>query len=218
MSDKTIYKIITKREDGDELFQVLETNKIEFSLIHNAFEVDTTFSASPYQSEIQILLNQKDFERVDQLMADLAKSQLDLEDKNYYLYHFSSAELIDVIRKKDEWSAYDFQLSKVILMERGEDVSEGRLAALGEERIEMLSQGEDGPELQLVLGYLFALMGGIIGLMIGWYLWKSKKTLPNGEVVKAYNARQQEHGRVIFIIGLLVWILSFVIVVGILFQ
>lgn len=213
MSEKVIYKIFSKQEQGEELFEILEQNKIEFSLVQNAFEVDTTFSGSPYQAEIQVFLNPEDIDRVDELMADLAKSQLDLKDKHHYLYQFSTDELIDLLRKKDEWSTYDYELAKVILGERGEDVSEARLQELKSERIEDLSEGEDGTELQLAVGYLAAFLGGILGVLIGWYLWKSKRVLPNGKVVKMYNERQQKHGRMIFNIGILVWVFSLLIYV-----
>lgn len=209
MSKKSIYRIISKREDGNELFEILENNKIEFSLIQNAFEVDTTFSGSPYQAEIQILLDPADFERVDLLMADLAKSQLDLSDRNHYLYRFTTKELLDLLREKDEWSVYDFELAKVILNERGEDVSDARLKSLDEERMEILSAGESGPAYQIAIGYIAAFLGGILGVLIGWYLWKSKRTLPNGDIVNMYNVHQRKHGRMIFNLGVIVWIFIF---------
>lgn len=207
MSDKKIYKIISKREDGEELFRVLEENKIEFRLVNNAFEVDTTFNGHSYHSDIQIFLFPADFERVDFLMANLAKSQLDLTDQSHYLFRFTTPELVDILRKKDEWSPYDYQFAKALLIQRGEDVSDGRIKALNEERIRELSKGDEGPDFQLVVGYVGAIMGGILGVLIGWYLWKSKKTLPNGEVVATNSLHQQQHGKIIFSIGVVIWIL-----------
>ncbi len=217
MADKKMYKIISKREDGATLFQVLEENKIEFSLVHNAFEVDTTFNGQPYQSDIQIFLSPSDFDRVDRLLADLAKSQLNLTDQNYYLFRFSTSELFEILRKKDEWSTYDYEFSKALLFMRGEDVSDARMSEMNQARINDLSKGEELPQNQLIFSYSVAFLGGILGILIGWYLWKSQKTLPNGQVVATYADSQRKHGKIIFMIGLIVsflllfvWIMSLV--------
>jgi hypothetical protein len=33
-------------------------------------------------------------------------------DKDYYLFAFSDSELIELIRKQDEWGSFDIELAK----------------------------------------------------------------------------------------------------------
>ncbi|WP_431243320.1 hypothetical protein ACQ9BO_01130 [Flavobacterium sp. P21] len=54
-------------------------------------------------------------------------------------------------------------------------------------------------------GYLFSLLGGGIGMVIGYSLWTSKKTLPNGERVYSYNEADRKHGKTIFILGTIIF-------------
>ncbi len=53
----------------------------------------------------------------------------------------------------------------------------------------------------IIAGYVFALLGGLIGVFIGQYLAGYRKTLPNGEVVLAHSDSDRKHGKYIMTIG-----------------
>lgn len=46
----------------------------------------------------------------------------------YYLFDFSNHELLDVLRKPEDWSTFDTELSMWILKERGREIDPGELA------------------------------------------------------------------------------------------
>ena len=62
----------------------------------------------------------------------------------------------------------------------------------------------------MIIGYLSAFFGGILGVIIGYSLWKATKTLPNGSKVFSYSEKSQNNGRNIFVLGVVmvvVWVL-----------
>lgn len=79
-----------------------------------------------------------------------------------------------------------------------------------------LSQQESGNSLWTIVGYISALLGGLLGIVIGLTLWRAKKILPNGERIFIYKPSDRWHGMVISIIGIGIFIL--IIILGILFP
>lgn len=150
------------------------------------------------------------FTDVNELLHALAASEVLLVEQDHYLYGFKDEELFDILASSDEWSAFDYQLARQILSERGIDVDARLLDLLNKSRLQELAQPEEKQTANLWLGYLFALLGGVVGLFMGWHLATAKKTLPNGERVYVYRERDRQHGKWILglsIVILLVWIL-----------
>jgi len=57
----------------------------------------------------------------------------------------------------------------------------------------------------IIAGYIFALMGGLIGLAIGSYLQGAKEKLPNGVKVKKFDDKTRKHGWIIIVISAVLW-------------
>lgn len=203
MSDFSIFKRFPTMAEAQQLIELLEANNIKFSLIDNSHDVDITFTGNQSQSEIQLLLQQSDFDKVETLMENAVSQELSEEDRSHYLFEFTDDELYEILTKKDEWSVYDYVLAQKILAERGKAVSEDELEAIKAKREAELAEPEEGPQIQIFAGYFFGILGGLIGLMIGWYLWKAKKTLPNGDKVPTYTEDQRNHGKTITIISVI---------------
>lgn len=202
MENFALFKVFPGMEEAQGIITILEENNIPFSLIDNAHDVDITFTGN-LQSNLQLLLQPNDFGKVTELIEKAQDEAVNEADPSHYLFEFSTEELFDLIEKKDEWSAYDYALAKKILQDRGEDVSEIRLIHLEEKRKADLKEPENSPTVQIIVGYISAILGGIIGIMIGWYLWKSTKTLPDGQKIFVYNRGDRDHGMIIFCIGVL---------------
>ncbi|KRT16676.1 hypothetical protein ASU31_07625 [Pedobacter ginsenosidimutans] len=56
-------------------------------------------------------------------------------------------------------------------------------------------------------GYLTAIFGGILGLVIGWDLMKKKRKLSTGEKVFSYSLTDRQHGARILILSGICFIL-----------
>ena len=68
-----------------------------------------------------------------------------------------------------------------------------------------LAKPEESQKSWIIAVYLFSFLGGGVGVIIGYSLWSSKKTLPNGERIYSYKSEDRKHGKNIFIIGLIVF-------------
>lgn len=151
------------------------------------------------------------FSEVNELLHELAASEVLSATEDHYLFGFRDEELFDILASPDEWSAFDYQLARRILSQRGIDVDAKLLNLLKKSRLHELAQPEAKQTANVWLAYVFALLGGVVGLFMGWHLATAKKTLPNGERVFVYRERDRQHGMWIFglsIVMLLVWVLS----------
>ncbi|MFD0749851.1 hypothetical protein ACFQZS_06835 [Mucilaginibacter calamicampi] len=70
-----------------------------------------------------------------------------------------------------------------------------------QDRVEDLKAPEASQKNIIILGYIFALLGGLIGVFIGQYLAGYRKTLPNGEVVLAHSENDRKQGKYIMTLG-----------------
>jgi hypothetical protein len=121
------------------------------------------------------------------------------------LFSYSDDELFEIVSKKDEWGEFDFQLAKKILKERGKEITTEMVALLKEKRIKELTKPEQNQTGWVYSGYAAALMGGFVGIFIGWHLYTHKRLLPNGKLVSAYRDEDRKQGLIIFIIGLIIF-------------
>jgi hypothetical protein len=201
-----------------ELTFILDKHHIKYSVDEASQAFDPTFSYNPLAKEYDVKINSGDFERVNQILKEEESENIDRVDKDYYLFGFSDEELMEVITKADEWSAFDVVLSRKILAKRGININEKELAEIGEKRIEELKALEPISKLWIVISYIFALGGGVIGLFIGYYLVTGKQTLPDGERIYAFTETDRKHGKIILFISIITLMLALLYRFDILFP
>lgn len=198
------FKKYTDKTDLKIVCDELTTNSIVFEVEDNGGSLDSNFGNTVFTINYVIKIRQVDFEKANNIIEQLAEKQLLDVNKDHFLFDFSNEELIDVVKKRDEWGDDNYVLAKNILKERGNNLDSEFINDLEIERIKELSKPEDGNEtLGKVIGYISAILGGPLGLLIGYYLLNFKKTLPNGESVYYYSEELRKHGRIMIFIGLL---------------
>ena len=77
------------------------------------------------------------------------------------------------------------------------------MAAMDTERLEVLTAPEKNQPIWIIVGYLMALTGGFLEIIMGYLFRTMKKTLPNGERVYAYTQSDRNHGVGIMVLGVL---------------
>jgi hypothetical protein len=145
------------------------------------------------------------FELANEMLTADETTNINEIDQDYYLFSFDNRELLDVIAKADEWSAFDYALALKILADRGEKLSDEEVESIKTKRIEKLKEPEKSQAAWIAAGYIFAVAGGILGIFIGWHLATYKKTLPNGERVFGYSDNDRTDGRRIMYIGMVIF-------------
>jgi hypothetical protein len=187
-------------EHASNLAEILKEHNIPFEVSEDKNNLGSVYGENPLSHYYYIKLREEDFTKADALLGSISNDQLSA-GQDHYLYSFTDQELFDILSKPDEWSAFDYQLSKKILKERGKDVTDEVLALLKKQRINELAKPEDSYKPWIYAGYIFALLGGLLGVFIGWHLTAYKKILPDGRRIYGYAESDRKHGRRILIIG-----------------
>lgn len=202
----SIFRTFSNFALATELRNTLENNNIETIIDDNSSPVDVTFSVgASAQDKIEIRIKESDFEKAESILEIAAEEKLNDIDPNYYLFEFTNEELYDILLKSDEWNKFDYTLAQKILKERGKNIDKALIDTLKKQRLEELAKPEENQKPWIIGGYLFALLGGFLGIIIGYFLWTSKKTLPNGQKVFSYSAKDRKQGKIIFYISVIVF-------------
>jgi hypothetical protein len=200
---QTIFRRYSSPEQAREIEKLLNDNNIPTAINDNTSKLDASFSGGNLQNQFELIVETKDFEKAEKILEQNAELLISQVDENYYLYDFSDEELYEILLKSDEWSELDNKLAVQILQKRGKAVDTEILNVLKKERLQVLSKPEESQTPWIIVGYIAALLGGLIGIAIGYSIWKAKKTLPNGQSVYSYNENDRREGKRIFILGLI---------------
>jgi len=204
------YKHFNDAALANALVDVLEEGGIEYDVKESSAVFDPAFRSSDLTIEYSIKIKPGDFERANQLLNDKEQENVNQADKDHYLFDFTDAELTDVLAKADEWSPFDYQLARKILIDRGVTINEDVLSDLKSDRLEELRKPEKPQNAWIIFGYIVAFAGGVFGIFIGWHLSTYKKTLPDGEQVYGYNENDRKQGERIFYLSIAVFVLAII--------
>jgi hypothetical protein len=191
------------------LTNLLDDNGIEYQTEEGAFSFDPTFAASrELSTEYSVKISPDNFIRATELLNASEAEDIKHIDKDYYLFSFTDAELMEILEKADEWSSFDHQLACKLLAERGVDVSDRKLAELNQSRIDELKVPEGKQSEWVIIGYILAFIGSVLGIFIGWMLTSHMKTLPTGEKVFVYREADRKHGKSILYISIAITVIA----------
>lgn len=194
---------------ANALTELLDEHHILYEVEESAQAFNPTFAYNNTK-EYAVKIEGEDFTKVTELLNNSENEDINNVGKDYYLFDFTDQELVEILAKADEWGSFDYQLARKILKERGVEINEQIVADLKTKRIEELTNPAPPQNSWIIVGYIFALAGGVLGAFIGWYLSTSKKTLPNGERVYDYNDNDRKQGKRIFYLSILVFALSII--------
>lgn len=203
MDEFVMFRRFIDAGKAKELAEELGNKGIECQLIDNSLSAEITFS-----SNIEVMIRQSDFEKANKILDEKADVLLMDINKEHYLFQFTNDELYDILSKPDEWNPLDYKLAQRILNDRGQDVKSDLLMSLKQARLAGLSKPIKGQTFWIIVGYVFSFTISFVGLIIGWFLWKTKKTLPGGEKIYVYTENNRIHGQLIFLIGIIFWLIA----------
>lgn len=206
------YKKFNNKSSAEEFRQLLEIEKVDYTLENNSLSLDATITGNDYGSEFCVKIKKDDFKKIDEILLKKWEEDIQEVPDNYYLLNFSDEELLDVIAKSDEWSTFDVALAKKMLKEKGKEVTPEEIDLIKNKRLVELAKPEKSQKTYIIAGYVLAILGGWLSVFIGWHLLTYKKTLPNGHKVYAYSENDRKEGNRIFILGIIfmvIWSLYF---------
>ena len=200
------FKSLPDEYQANDYAELLREAGIPVKLSDNVSSLDHTFGGQVLNDAYIVQIPSSYFKQAQKVIQeDVNRAIKELEGEDYYLFQFSDEELYNIILKPDEWSELDHQLSLKILKQRGKTVDQSLVSALREQRNEELKAPDKSQKSLIIFGYILTFLGGFLGLFIGWFLFKSKKTLPNGTKVYSYSEADRKQGKIIFFIGLVIF-------------
>lgn len=181
----------------------LKEQHIEFELANEQPNFDPSYAFNAVEPTIHLKIQAADFSKAHTVLEEYYQNQLQDVDPDYYLLSFSNQELQEIIEKPDEWGHFDYALAKKLLAERGISITPAKAEQLKKERLHELAKPETTGIYWIYAGYLFAILGGALGLLLGYIIAYFKKTLPNGDRVFVYLPSERAHGKRILIISII---------------
>jgi len=201
------FKTFNDKETAEDFAEILKEHAIDFYIEEDVLEFDPTYANNELDKDFHIMIKQEDFGKAKQAYEAYFKKGLDNAPPDYYLFSFSDDELKEIMAKPDEWGTFDYLLAEKILQDRGIGITETEKQTLKTERNKILQEQQKEKPSNILLYYIFCLLVSPIGILIGWAWAYSKKTLPDGTKVAAYDSDIQRHGRIIFALSLVIFIL-----------
>ncbi len=168
------------------------------------FDFTSIGSGEDFEAFITIRTTDHDDAR-DALEADSLNSDLPAD---HHLLHSSDDELMEVITHASEWSAFDVAHARRLLSERGVDST--KLEEERAQRVALLKKGNPAPKVLILLGWIFSLLGGAIGIAIAWFLSQTKDKTPDGEYYR-YDQASRQTGEKMVKVAAFVFVVALVI-------
>jgi len=212
MSDFKTYMSLTTTESATEIAAILTKKGIPFRVEDTSKNFDASFSLNKANKSILIFLELKNFEKADKVIDEELVLDKNAIDENHFMYAFSNEDLLDVVKNPEEWYPLDVKLAKHLLQQKGVTIDEAIISNFKKEKAFENLKPEKSDTVTIWIGYVFSIMGAVLGFAISLFLINSKKTLPSGEKVYTYCQSDRKHGLTMFIISCIVSVISIIIV------
>ena len=194
-------------ETIEEVKSVLDEAKIQYSTGYNSKNFDITIIQGGESPEIILKVRRSEFDKA-RIALEQEYLKVDLPS-DHYLLTFTNEELAEVLGKPSEWSPFDVAHARSLAEKKG--VQSVDIVAKSGERLEKLKEGKRASTTLLFFGWLFAIAGGLIGVLIAWSVCTMKEQTPEGEFF-TYDEDSRKIARPMLRAGLVV------LTVGIVFR
>ncbi len=194
------------QEEAEILITLLQEAGIAVQYETVSTPVDVTFTGNAQPAEVLVKIHPDDFESANETLEQQAKTIVVEYPDDHYIFSFTDDELLEIVQKADEWSKEDYLLSMKILKERGKEVSDAQLEVYRQERLAELRREVRGNPGWVLFGFVVAILGGLLGIIMGWIYYTHKKTDSTGHRFFAYDAATRKKGRTMYIMGIVFFI------------
>jgi len=198
MPQEDLVELFRSQDPGaiQQVVDVLDQAGIAYHLIggEGGFDFTSIGSEEPEERIINIRVCDHPKARAaleeDSLNSDLPE--------DHHLIHATDDELIEIVSHSSEWSPFDVAHARKLLEKRGVDTD--KLKEKQAVRIARLKLGKPAHKRFVFFGWFFAVLGGVIGIAIGYSLWKTKDKSPDGEFFR-YDEDSRSTGEKILKVG-----------------
>jgi hypothetical protein len=120
--------------------------------------------------------NDQDAERRAEREREYLKTDLPAD---HFLLTSTDEELVEILARPSDWGGFHVAHARRLVFQRGIDLK--RVEEKKAENVRRLQRGQRASKKLIVFGWIFSVMGGVIGLGIAWSLISMKEKTPHGE-------------------------------------
>jgi hypothetical protein len=161
----------------ERIARILDSAGIAYriSALPEIFDIGKIGAGEDAQTIISV--SRKDYAAArDAMESEYLKMDL---PENHYLLTSTDEELVEIITQSSEWSPFDVAHARRLIGQKGIDLS--KVDDKRAEHLRELRRGRRASKKLIFFGWVFSLLGGLIGLGIGWSLAFMKEKTPDGE-------------------------------------
>lgn len=190
-------------EELQEVQDLLQSEGIYCQVYQNVSGYETIYNSNPIGVSYKISVPDSEAQRAFEI---LEKNYGNEEDEESFLRQMDTVDLLEILAHPQKYSTNDYSIAQKLILERG--ISSNEL----EKKTTKIIKDENTPQrvktIVLLAGYIFAVISGILGFAIGWYLYFSKtKHTQTGKKYFAHDKYSRRHGLLILVIGFIALIL-----------
>lgn len=202
------YRAFLNLEEANAFVSMLDANNIEHSLETSDTVIDKAIIGNGFIPKAILKVKNEDFQKVNGLIAYEIASGEYADYVDHYLNDFETEELKAIYEKPEDWTTEDAGIARIILRERGVEISTEEIKAKKQARLEEIRKGQAGNRASMAL-YAFGIAFGLIlnlflliaGIGMAYYYVFGKATDMVGQKYFVYDIRTRKIGKVMLYIG-----------------
>lgn len=203
------YRHVESSDEIERIKTVFNENSINYEIDSPKTIIDESIIGKGLLPKFTIKLKEVDFQNANMLLEKNIHDNFDLINDFTHFNDLTTEELLQIIKKSDEWSIESVFASKRILESRGIQITEDKILELKEERNEAIRQGKQASSI-VQIGYFLAIVLGlylgtifiVAGIAMGYYYSFGKSSDMFGQKYYVYNERSRRNGNFIFFGGI----------------
>jgi hypothetical protein len=192
----------------EDFIKMLDENRIPYRLEKSEMLLTGAITGHGLLPFAVLKLRPEDFKKVNVILEKQVLANPQFID-THYLQQFDARELLDVVKKPDEWTPEDVVVARKILERRGIPIPAGEAERFKEKRHKKLRAGKQGNTFWMVVYLACVLVGGVLwsplflmaGIGMGWYYWQDKTIDTEGLKFFTFEPNTRLAGQVIFYLG-----------------
>jgi hypothetical protein len=199
MNQYLSYQKFATNDDALSFIYLLKKHNIRFKIEDTTQIFDPTWANNNHELKVNVMVFADDFSKLDIILENQSELSIDDFDKEHYLFNFNNDELINILKKSDEWSIQDRILARKILEQKQIMFSNEEITTWKKERYKLLEA--EKRKNRTVSSAMFEALDDARG---SFDTWQQKEILRDGTKVPLVNKEERRNGLLKFIVAALI--------------
>lgn len=183
---------------------ILEQNDIDFKVVFGKNNMETTLGMQS-SNPTEFYVYKDDLGNALNLIEGLNSSG----EKEIDVEAFDDEEIKEIILNPEEWHDTIVRQAERIAKKRRLEISDNEIEENQILKLIEIQKGKSPAKTTFILMWVFAFMGGLIGLIAGLAYWISKQRAFDGKKYFVYDERTRSNGKLMFFISIFSMIIQF---------